>query len=174
MLRLAGTEFSLKNASYEIYIQGCYRHCSGCHNPDTQNFEGGKVIERNFMKELYRKIYPSIEAGLIKNIYVTGGDLLCNDDKEAERFSESLDFWFGSLVTLWLFTGGGEDEPLPDWVFDYYNVIKIGMYREDMKNPYGTFPASSNQRLIGNTKKRSKFTKEDFDKIEFMGVKIWN
>ncbi len=170
-IRIAGTEYSLNNQSYEIYVQGCYRNCNGCHNPDTHNFCGGKEYDiQDFIEETYHKIKPFIEIGMIKNLYVSGGDLLCQEQEVAERFSDSLDFWFGSLVRLWLFTGAGEDESIPDWVWEHYDVVKMGMYREDLRNPDGTFPASSNQKLIGNS---SKMTKEEFDDIQFEGEKIW-
>ena len=30
---------------YTIFTQGCPHHCHGCHNPQTWNLDGGKVVE---------------------------------------------------------------------------------------------------------------------------------
>lgn len=169
-IRIAGTEFSLKNKSFEIYVQGCYRKCAGCHNPDTQLFNGGKLVEMHqYLAEQYYKIEPFIDCGLIKNIYVSGGDLLCQEEEIARDFSSLISFWFHPPLLTWLFTGAGEDEPLPEWVWDDYDIVKCGRYREDLRNPEGTFPASSNQKLMFN-----KYLDKDIvDSINFKGEKIW-
>ena len=167
-LHIAGTEYSLKNKSYEIYIQGCFHNCRGCHNPETHDFEGGKEITNaKFLEEQRKKVdkFPT----LIDNIYISGGDLLCQDEEVARDFSSLISFWFHPPLLTWLFTGAGEDEPLPEWVFDYYDIVKCGRYREDLRNPEGTFPASSNQKLMFN-----KYLDKDIvDSVDFKGEKIW-
>ena len=44
-IKIAGTEFSLQRKAFEIYVQGCYRNCVGCHNPETQPFSGGTLVD---------------------------------------------------------------------------------------------------------------------------------
>lgn len=169
-IRIAGTEFSLKNKSYEIYIQGCYRNCKGCHNPDTHSFSGGKEVDIiRYLEDTYRKIYPFIKDGLIENIYISGGDLLCQDEEVAKQFSFETMFLFSPLARIWLFTGCSGSE-LPEWVWNYYDIVKAGTYQEDIRNPDGTFPASSNQVLLVN----KKLSEEEFNNIEYMGVKLWS
>ena len=166
-IRIAGTEFSLKNKSFEIYVQGCYRRCPGCHNPDTQPFIGGKsVFIPEYITNQYYKVKPYIESGLVKNIYISGGDLLCQEEDKAIEFSSLISFWFPPPVNTWLFTGA-EEEEIPKWVWDYYDIVKCGKYKEELRNPNGTFPASSNQKLLFN-----KYAEQGLiDSIDFKGEK---
>lgn len=168
-IRIAGTEFSLKNKAFEIYIQGCYRKCAGCHNPDTQPFDGGKLVNMSdFVDEQYDKIKPYIDDGLVKNIYISGGDLLCQDEEKAKEFSCLISNKFHPPLRTWLFTGAGDDEPIPNWVWDYYDIVKCGRYRADLRNQEGTFPASKNQKLLFN----SYVDQDIIDGINFKGEKI--
>lgn len=168
-IRIAGTEFSLKNKSFEIYIQGCYRKCPGCHNPGTQPFTGGRLVNiYDYIAEQYYKIEPYIDNGLVKNIYISGGDLLCQEEEKAIEFSSLISFWFHPPLHTWLFTGADENR-IPSWVWNYYDIVKCGAYREDMRNPEGAFPASSNQKLLFN-----KYVDQDIiNNIDFKGEKIY-
>lgn len=168
-IRIAGTEYSLNNRSYEIYVQGCTRNCKGCHNPEAQSFDGGKEWEiKEFFDVLDKKLTPFIEGGLVEKIYVTGGDLLCWDEATAKEFGDHLAKHF-LYLQRWLFTGA-EQEELPIWVWWHFNIVKCGRYREDMRNPQGTFPASKNQKLVFFY----KLSQEVFDSVDFKGVKTWN
>lgn len=169
-LHIAGTEYSLKNKSYEIYIQGCFHNCRGCHNPETHDFEGGKEITNaKFLEEQRKKVdkFPT----LIDNIYISGGDLLCSGSEVAEQFSNMLRFYFPDKI-LWLFTGFSECF-LPVWVWWYYDILKCGGYDDEQLNPIGSFPASKNQKLIFNTNRRNNKLLATYDNTKFMGEKIW-
>lgn len=178
-IKIAGTEFSLERKSFEIYVQGCYRHCPGCHNPETQSFGSGTAVEIDkFIREQADKV--ELFDDLVDNIYVTGGDLLCYVDDIAEEFSAHvLCTWYNKYK--WLFTGC-EEEDIPSWVWDYYDVVKCGQYREDLRQPDGTFPASSNQKLLFNSKWMDNPTlfgvtpsslEEMYNYTEFKGEKKW-
>ena len=122
-IRIAGTEFSLSQKAFEIYIQGCYRQCSGCHNPETQPYNGGKEVDINeFLMEkgeVLLNVY-----NLVDNIYITGGDLLCHSKYVAQEFSkQAVNLLPFNDCYYWLFTGCKE-ENLPKWVWDYYDIIK--------------------------------------------------
>ena len=30
---------------FAIFMQGCLRNCAGCHNPETHDLNGGKIID---------------------------------------------------------------------------------------------------------------------------------
>lgn len=169
-IHIAGTEYSLKNKAYEIYVQGCYHCCHGCHNPETHDPNGGiEVSSSDFLEEQRRKVdlFPT----LIDNIYITGGDLLCGNFETIEQFSNLLKFFFPDKV-LWLFTGFMRDY-LPSWVFWYYDIVKCGGYDEEQLNPKGSFPASKNQKLIFNSNKMNVLNNKYYS-IEFLGEKLWS
>jgi hypothetical protein len=46
---------------------------------------------------------------------------------------------------MWLFTGS-EKEKIPLWGFEYFDRIKVGSYKEELKQD--GFPSSSNQRML--------------------------
>ena len=173
-IRIAGTEFSIKNKSFEIYVQGCYRGCSGCHNPELQPFDGGTSYDiHEFIKQQYER--TSLFPDLVKNIYISGGDLLCQNYSVAVEFSrEMCNYW--SEQYKWLFTGC-EPDKIPEWVWDYYDIVKAGSYMAGLMQDKGTFPASSNQVLIFNSNPTAFVSDEMLDKFEntkFKGEKRWS
>ena len=172
MMRIAGTEFSLKNKSFEIYVQGCSRHCPGCHNPDTQPFDGGEEVDiQKFLIQQYHKVNPFIKSGIVKNLYVSGGDLLCLDGDTILDFSIGLSILFSPELNLWLFTGA-EEERIPQEIWTYYDVVKCGAFDKNNLNPEGTFPASKNQKLLFNSYYRERL-EPLFKNTEFKGEKKW-
>lgn len=177
--KIAGTEFSLQRKAFEIYVQGCYRGCSGCHNPETQSFSGGKLVDIDkFISDSAKRVEHF--DPVVDNIYVSGGDLLCYTDVIAETFSLAVCIaWYNKYK--WLFTGA-EEKNIPSWVWDYYDIVKCEPYRQDLRQEDGVFPASSNQKLIFNTNRLDNpvlfgITAENllskFDSTKFKGEKKW-
>ena len=128
-----------EKSTLEIYISGCNRKCDFCHNPELQNFNYGSELN---IEELIK--YLSERNSLFEIISITGGDLLCQNEKEAINFVFNLKSYF-SYKEFWLFTGE-EIENCPKWVLDSFDVIKTGVYKEELKQE--GFPASTNQKLL--------------------------
>ena len=178
-IKIAGTEFSLAHKSFEIYVQGCYRNCNGCHNPETQSFGGGRDVDIDkFIQECVGRVEQF--DSIVDNIYVTGGDLLCYTDEIAETFSVDVYLaWYNKYK--WLFTGADEKD-IPSWVWEYYDIVKCGAYDENLRQADGVFPASSNQKLLFNKDRLDKpqlygvspdALESKFKTIKFEGEKIW-
>ena len=53
---------------FVVFTQGCPHHCAGCHNPDTHDFNGGKVIDTDEMIE-EMKLYPYMSG-----LTISGGE----------------------------------------------------------------------------------------------------
>ncbi len=51
-----------------IFVQGCSRHCPGCHNPDTWDCDGGQEMDTG---EILRQIGDS---RLIQGVTFSGGE----------------------------------------------------------------------------------------------------
>lgn len=64
--------------SVTFYTQGCPHHCSGCHNPETWNFEGGK----EFTPEVIDEILEALTANNItRSLAIQGGEPLCVENE---------------------------------------------------------------------------------------------
>ena len=66
--------------SVSLWTQGCPHRCSGCHNPETWDFEGGYEDETN---NLRGEIIKALTAnGIKRNFSVLGGEPLCRENVE--------------------------------------------------------------------------------------------
>ncbi len=144
-MKIGGEVFPAFNpyeqATYEIHISGCSRNCNSCHNKNLQDFDYGEEIDiEKYIKKLKER------QKFFSNISVMGGDLLCQNETEAILFSKALREAFPH-TRLWLFTGE-EEENIPLWVKTYYDIIKVGEWKIEKKLPEGSFPASSNQKIL--------------------------
>ena len=64
--------------SVTFYTQGCPHHCSGCHNPETWNFEGGK----EFTPEVIDEILEALTANnIMRSLAIQGGEPLCVENE---------------------------------------------------------------------------------------------
>lgn len=126
----------------EIYISGCYHDCDGCHNSEMQDFNyGQKLSDIDLINNL------TINKDWFDIISFLGGDLLCQDQRDAYYLSTILKYGFPTK-RLWLFTGKdyGEIEENFKWCFDIFDVIKTGRYMKNLESN-GKL-ASCNQKLL--------------------------
>ncbi len=74
-LRIAGTvNDSIVDGPgirFTIFTQGCPHHCEGCHNPDTHDFSGGRIVDTD---ELIGKIRSN---PLLDGVTFSGGEPFC-------------------------------------------------------------------------------------------------
>jgi len=75
-MRIAGTQFTLKTKSFEIYVSGCAGnpHCKGCHNPETWDFNIGDEFDDKLKEQISNKITSF--NNIIENIMIFGGEPL--------------------------------------------------------------------------------------------------
>lgn len=63
---------------FTVFVQGCPHHCEGCHNPETHDFEGGRLADTD-------RILTAIEKNpMIKGVTFSGGEPFC----QAEPLSD--------------------------------------------------------------------------------------
>jgi len=142
-MKLAGLQFPVFNPynqpTIEIYISGCNKTCDGCCSPELKDFDYGDELVLDVIGRYFAK-----NAGMYDVVSVLGGDLLEQDETEAEEFSKYLRTCLAQKgIKMWLFTGHND---VPDWCKLYYDVIKYGEY--DKSKGQGVFPSSSNQTVI--------------------------
>lgn len=131
---------------YVIFVQGCPHNCPGCHNPQTHDFSGGKLVDTD---ELFREC---IEDPLNKGVTFSGGEPFCQAAALYElgkRFKERG-------FSLWCYSGWTWKELLRqaemhDDVSGLLSIIDVlvdGRFIEERKTLSLPFRGSENQRLI--------------------------
>lgn len=132
--------------SLSIYCAGCDRACPGCHSPDLQDPDNGKLVTATQVMDIIVN-----RLDLIESVVFLGGEWL--------RYKDDLQFLAHEVKRLdrktILYTGY-QFEEIPSAILDALDIVIDGMYREDLKPEY-TFPASSNQRVFVKAKQEALF-----------------
>ena len=116
-----------------VYFQGCKFNCPNCHNKELQDFNRGGIATTQYVIEQFNS-----HKSFYDSIVFLGGEPLEQEDAVLEICSE--------LDTIkWLYTGY-EYEEISLQIIQSCDIIVTGRYREDLKT--GSFPASSNQKII--------------------------
>lgn len=129
-----------------IWTQGCSHNCPFCQNPSTHDFDGGKEILIEEIKE---------EIKNLKNqdgITLSGGDPLFQIDAVTEiaKYAQSVG------LDVWCYTGFTYEEILKMSeknhkyleFLNYVDVLVDGKFEIDKKSLNVLFRGSTNQRLI--------------------------
>ena len=138
-----------------LWVSGCTVCCEGCQNPESWNFNAGKLFDEDAQKELYN----ALKKPYIKGITFSGGDPL-ND-------YNIMDMWrlIGIIKrmhkdkNIWLYTGQVWEDIMSDNKNDIVDKIKKdilvkcdvvvdGPYIEEQRDITLKFRGSKNQRLI--------------------------
>ena len=128
-----------------LFVSGCRRHCKGCFNRETWDFNYGQEFTSETLQDLER---------LLSNEHVTGLSILGGDPCEPENREAVLDICkyvrkaFGDSKTIWMWSGYlWEDlKVLP--VMKYIDVLVDGPFVERWKDLSLYFRGSQNQRVI--------------------------
>lgn len=147
ILKILGTQQTLNNRAFEIYVAGCNAkpHCPGCHNPESWSYDNGVEYTDEYSSELVEKIM--LFGGMITNIWILGGEPM---DQEP---SDMLDLLISLHYTgrkIWMFTRY-EFDKIPNKFKKYLDYIKTGSYNPDLKTDdkvvRGVKLATSNQDI---------------------------
>lgn len=63
--------------SVSFFTQGCPHKCSGCHNPETWDFNGGKEFDTEAAIELEKALTAN---NVVRNLCLMGGEPLCKEN----------------------------------------------------------------------------------------------
>jgi len=129
-----------------IFVQGCPYHCEGCHNPDSQPFEGGTVwtlddVEKKFANN-----------PLLSGITLSGGE----PAEQAEPCAELARRAHQKGLNVWTYTGStleklnerAKDDPALKQLLDETDVLVDGPFILAQRSLELDFCGSKNQRLI--------------------------
>ena len=125
-----------------LWTQGCPHACPGCHNPDTHDFNGGALVDVDYIID---------ELRTIKNqdgITLSGGDPLCQPEAclEIARAAHSMG------LNVWCYTGFTYEKlilnPKAKALLEEVDVLVDGKFKIEEKSLDLYFRGSRNQRII--------------------------
>ncbi len=157
-LRIAGVmEESIVDGDgcrFALFVQGCSRRCSGCHNPETQPFDGGKEIDT---KDILRLMDAN---PLLAGITFSGGEPFC----QPRPLAELAKAVHARGLTVWSYTGNTleelqsrEDADVSS-LLEEVDVLVDGEYIEAQRDLTLKFRGSRNQRVIDMNRTRKNGT----------------
>ena len=128
---------------YTVFVQGCPHNCAGCHNPQTHDPSGGKLVDTD---ELFKEC---VEDPLNKGVTFSGGEPFLQAAALYElgkRFKErGMSLWCYSGWTFEELKARGED------VQDLLSIVDVlvdGKFIEERRTLSLPFRGSDNQRLV--------------------------
>ena len=137
-----------------IFVQGCPYHCPGCHNPESQPFEGGKVwtldeVEKQFSGN-----------PLLSGITLSGGE----PAEQAEPCAELARRAHAKGLTVWTYTGStleklwerAEKNEALKALLDETDVLVDGPFVLAERSLELDYCGSRNQRVIDMNLTRQK------------------
>lgn len=84
-----------------LFTQGCDKHCPGCFNPETWDFDGGK----EFTKETEKTILQLLDQPHITRFSLLGGEPLAKQNrKELSQLLLNIKGKYPQ-IKIWLWTG---------------------------------------------------------------------
>lgn len=135
-----------------IWFQGCSHHCPGCHNPQSQSFDGGFEVELD-------EIFNEIDNLKYQNgITLSGGDPFF----QPEAALEIAKYAHNKGYNVWSYTGFTYEQlldlekvkPVIKELLDNLDVLIDGRFEIDKKSFECKFRGSTNQRVIDLNKTR--------------------
>ncbi len=125
-----------------IYCAGCKHHCKGCHNPQSWDFNNGKMMST-------RQIMDIIKQDPFANVTFSGGDPMF----QPEGFTELAEaIRMETNKTIWCWTGYKFEMllrmPKQRRLLELIDVLVDGPFIEAQKDSDLLFRGSRNQRLI--------------------------
>ena len=155
-----------------LFVSGCTNHCPDCFQPQTWDFDYGKV----FTDETKAEIFAELDKSYVNGLTVLGGEPLePRNQRELlpllrevrERYPDK---------TVWCFTGFRlEDELLregsyprcevTDGMLACIDVLVDGRFVKELKDISLQFRGSRNQRVIDMNRTRETGTVTLWDKL---------
>lgn len=127
-----------------LWVSGCTCHCMGCQNPQTWDFNSGKLFDENAKQELFEALSKSWIQGItfsgghpLENENITDVYNLCKEIKEKFPTKD-----------IWLYTGYVFEDIHSYLIIKYIDVLVDGPFIESQKDLTLKWRGSSNQRVI--------------------------
>lgn len=142
-----------------VFFQGCRHCCPECHNPQTWDAAGGRIVSLASIVDMYKK------NPLLSGITLTGGEPFLQAEGAAV-LAEAVHKTGGNVITYTGYTW----EELQDGSDSYRALIQQtdflidGPYKRELRSLELPFRGSANQRIIdvGKTNSARKIQLADW------------
>ncbi len=125
-----------------VFLQGCPRHCLGCHNEKLIPFDGGEeYTATELADEILRYLTP-----IHRGITFSGGEPL----SQADDLMDVIYLLRKAKpdLNIWVYTGFSFEDVATWAIISSFDVLVDGPFVLAERNLYLPFRGSNNQRLI--------------------------
>lgn len=127
-----------------LFVSGCTLHCKGCFNPESWDFNSGKLFTDETLKEILEELSKD---------YISGFSVLGGDPLESESFNDVYNIVKTVKETypqksIWLWSGRTYEKVKDNRILDYVDVMIDGAFIEKLKDTSLQYRGSSNQRIL--------------------------
>lgn len=135
---------------YTVFTQGCPHHCPGCHNPESHDFAGGRVVDTEVILKQVR------ENPILDGMTLSGGEPFC----QAEACLELAKAAHALHLNVWCYTGYTYDalmketDPARLALLSEVDVLVDGPFILAERSLELDYCGSRNQRVIDMQKTR--------------------
>ena len=155
MMRYSGIIFNDTSAAPGIcltfFTQGCPHRCSGCHNPETWNYDGGL----EFTSYTLRQVLTGLKKNDINRTFcIMGGEPLCDRNifltalliQEVKKNypDQKIYLWSGYVYEDLL----NRKDNKTNYILDNIDCLIDGPFIKELKDVTLPMRGSSNQRII--------------------------
>ena len=153
-IRLAGIEpesiVDGPGYRFAVFVQGCPHACPECHNPETHDFEGGKLVDT---QEIIAHLGKN---PLVRGLTLSGGEPML----KAAELTGIAEAAKARGMNVWCYTGYTLEEldetndEAQQRLLGLIDVLVDGPYIAAKRSLALSFCGSANQRLIDMKKTR--------------------
>ena len=137
-----------------LFVSGCTHHCKGCFNPETWNFNYGRL----YTHETEKEILEALSESYINGLTLLGGEPMEPDNqrvlvelvKKVKHLYPEKDIWCytGYDYELELLQMSRAFCECTRELLSHIDVLVDGEFMEEKKDISLQFRGSSNQRII--------------------------
>lgn len=129
-----------------LFVQGCKRHCTGCFNPETWDYNGGMLFTKNTEDYILDVATPDNISGLS----ILGGEPFDYANELTKVVRHFRNVYPEKSVMIWTGYTWGEliTDECKKKLLTLTDILVDGPFIQDLKDPRLVCRGSSNQRVI--------------------------